>query len=102
MRITKKFAGNSSVGKRVFHPCQRTQEKLHEMSQAQQELMQYERSFLSRLNQRKLNGRRPLIASEPRQFSFGACVRVCVSFPSKTVHTARPFSPEADTLVLCS
>ena len=58
MRITKKFAGDSSVGKRVFHPCQRTPEKLQEMAKVQHELADFERSFLGRLHQRKLNGRR--------------------------------------------
>lgn len=56
MRITKKFAGDSSVGKRVFHPCPRTAEKLQEMNMVMRELAEHERLFLNRLNRRK-NGR---------------------------------------------
>ena len=60
MRITKKFAGDSSVGKRVFHPAPRTPEKVQEMARVHQELAECERHFLGRVQQRKLNGRRPL------------------------------------------
>ena len=89
MRITKKFAGDSSVGKRVFHPCQRTPEKIQEMTVVQTELEKHERLFLGRLNQRK-NGRAVLPSAPGSKLSQDADAGAAVA--SKLVPSASPSS----------
>jgi hypothetical protein len=54
MRITKKFAGDASVGKRVFHPCLRPGDIANERARAVDELKEHERSFCRRTQSRKL------------------------------------------------
>ena len=50
MRITKKFAGDSSVGKRVFHPACRGAGSASELAKACQELESLARCFLGRMS----------------------------------------------------
>jgi len=49
MRITKKFAGDASIGKRVFAPCKATPELLEEARRVRAELRETERRFASHL-----------------------------------------------------
>lgn len=49
MRITKKFAGDASIGKRVFTPCKHTAETAMEVARVRAELNDTARSFLSHL-----------------------------------------------------
>lgn len=52
MRITKKFAGDTSVGKKVFHPCFQGHDTALKMSQAAGEVAEYEQVFNGRLARR--------------------------------------------------
>ena len=45
MRITKKFAGDASIGKRVFTPCKQTPELQEEARRVRAELRDMERRF---------------------------------------------------------
>ena len=38
MRITKKFTGSASIGKRIFHPCERTPATADSLARAHREL----------------------------------------------------------------
>lgn len=49
MRISKKFAGSSSIGKQVYTPCDPTSASLELMKIAQEELRQLETSFLAKV-----------------------------------------------------
>lgn len=49
MRITKKFAGDASIGKRVFTPCKHTAETAVEIARVRSELHDMARRFLSHL-----------------------------------------------------
>lgn len=49
MRITKKFAGDASIGKRVFTPCKHTAETAVEIARVRSELHEMARRFLSHL-----------------------------------------------------
>eukprot|EP00633_Aureoumbra_lagunensis_P009134 CAMPEP_0197309308 /NCGR_PEP_ID=MMETSP0891-20130614/7880_1 /TAXON_ID=44058 ORGANISM="Aureoumbra lagunensis, Strain CCMP1510" /NCGR_SAMPLE_ID=MMETSP0891 /ASSEMBLY_ACC=CAM_ASM_000534 /LENGTH=378 /DNA_ID=CAMNT_0042794297 /DNA_START=534 /DNA_END=1670 /DNA_ORIENTATION=+ len=49
MRITKKFAGDASIGKRVFTPCKHTPDTVAEMARVQAELEAIETRFMSHL-----------------------------------------------------
>ncbi|CAM9439204.1 unnamed protein product, partial [Hapterophycus canaliculatus] len=49
MRITKKFAGASCIGKRVFMPVERTPENLIETHRSRRELEEMARKFHIRL-----------------------------------------------------
>mmetsp|Transcript_16844 Transcript_16844/g.19470 ORF Transcript_16844/g.19470 Transcript_16844/m.19470 type:complete len:528 (-) Transcript_16844:333-1916(-) len=51
MRITKKFAGASCVGKRVYHLHQRTQYAIQDIEMAKAELSKLERRFKSRVEE---------------------------------------------------
>lgn len=53
MRITKKFAGASCIGKQVFQPCERTPENLQQMKESHQQLVSAERLFNSRVENSK-------------------------------------------------
>jgi hypothetical protein len=61
MRITKKYTGNSSIGKRTFAPLCPTNENLGFIKLGQQELRDLRRVWISKLfmmeqwNNRKLN-----------------------------------------------
>lgn len=54
MRITKKFAGDASIGKRVFAPCKATPELLEEARRVRAELRETERRFASHLQHASL------------------------------------------------
>ena len=49
MRITKKFAGASCIGKQVYQPCRYTPQNIEAIQHAREELAHLERVFLSRL-----------------------------------------------------
>lgn len=49
MRITKKFAGDASIGKRVFTPCKHTAESAQEIARVRAELNDMERRFIAHL-----------------------------------------------------
>lgn len=49
MRITKKFAGASCIGKQVFHPCEHTEANNQLRKEGMAELQQLEYAFLHRL-----------------------------------------------------
>jgi len=50
MRITKKFAGASCIGKQVFQPCDQTSpDSIDEMKRAEEELSRLEQTFIERL-----------------------------------------------------
>jgi len=49
MRITKKFAGASCIGKQVFQPCENTQSNMEIIGKIDEELKDLEVSFLDRL-----------------------------------------------------
>jgi hypothetical protein len=52
MRITKKFAGASCIGKQVFSPCEQSPANLEEISRCEEELRRLEQVFLERLEQK--------------------------------------------------
>jgi hypothetical protein len=70
MRITKKYTGNSSIGKRTFTPLMRTPENAPLLDNAQNELKELRRTWLSRLllaeqwNNRKMSLMKASIAKE--------------------------------------
>lgn len=61
MRITKKYTGNSSIGKRTFTPLVRTAENIPYIEMSQRELEDLRRNWISKLllaeqwNNRKMN-----------------------------------------------
>jgi hypothetical protein len=61
MRITKKYTGNSSIGKRTFTPLVRTSENVPYIDMSQRELEDLRRNWVSKLllaeqwNNRKMN-----------------------------------------------
>lgn len=61
MRITKKYTGNSSIGKRTFTPLVRTPENIPYIEMSQRELEDLRRNWISKLllaeqwNNRKMN-----------------------------------------------
>jgi hypothetical protein len=52
MRITKKFAGASCIGKQVFSPCEQTTPNVTEMRRCEDELCRLENVFVERLEQK--------------------------------------------------
>ena len=54
MRITKKFAGDASIGKRVFTPCKQTPENVAEARRVRSELGDMERRFAGHLQHASL------------------------------------------------
>ena len=46
MRITKKYAGASSIGKKTFQPCEKTPDNIKALERAQAELAELERRFV--------------------------------------------------------
>ena len=54
MRITKKFAGDASIGKRVFTPCKQTPELQEEARRVRAELRDMERRFAAHLQHASL------------------------------------------------
>lgn len=56
MRITKKFAGASCIGKRVFMPVERTPENLIETHRSQRDLEEMARKFQNRLENMRPGG----------------------------------------------
>ncbi|CAM9948774.1 unnamed protein product, partial [Phaeothamnion confervicola] len=53
MRITKKFTGNSCLGKRVYHSCERTPASMAEIRAAEKELQALEARFRARLERNR-------------------------------------------------
>jgi hypothetical protein len=51
-RITKKYAGEHCIGKRVFQPCERSPENMAEAARVQRELEMLERAFLDTMVER--------------------------------------------------
>ena len=49
MRITKKFSGDSSIGKKVFQPCEHTMETTAKIKEAEVELQKLRQHFLQSL-----------------------------------------------------
>jgi len=54
MRITKKYAGSSCIGKRIFSPCERTPENAERQRRAQKELTELETAFRTKLESSRI------------------------------------------------
>lgn len=67
MRITKKFAGASCLGKRVYHLCDRSQATITDIEMAKQELSRLEHRFRLRVEHGQsgvpLHPRNPVVPS---------------------------------------
>lgn len=115
MRITKKFAGDASIGKRVFTPCKQTPEMLEEARRVRAELAEQERRFASHLQHASLayaassafkasggRGRAgslsALSGSRGRAASASRSSRHASSFESLDVH--RPIAISSDGAML--
>ncbi len=75
MRITKKYTGNSSIGKRTFTPLMRTPENAAFIDGSQREMRELRRTWLSRLllaeqwNNRKMTLMKASIAGHAGMYS---------------------------------
>jgi hypothetical protein len=49
MRITKKYAGKSCIGKQIYQPCEGYQNHLDAIKDAERELEMYEKIFLNKI-----------------------------------------------------
>jgi hypothetical protein len=76
MRITKKFAGASCIGKQVFQPSDTTSSNSTTLKRVEEELSDLEKSFLKRLYGKSLGGSTNNLLEEEttprpaRNFSF--------------------------------
>jgi len=59
MRITKKFAGASCIGKQVFQPCARTPENVARVEQSQRKLLELEANFHKKIADQKAAKKTP-------------------------------------------
>lgn len=57
MRITKKFTGDASIGKRIFHPCERTPATADSLERAHRELQELEDAWRAKLEYQKRDKR---------------------------------------------
>ena len=77
MRITKKFTGSASIGKRIFHPCERTPATADSLARAHRELKELEDAWLARLEQHKREqrdvGKAPTRAGHTSCFDSNSC-----------------------------
>jgi hypothetical protein len=77
MRITKKFTGSASIGKRIFHPCERTPATADSLARAHRELKDLDVAWLERLEQHKREkrdvGKAPRRASHASSFDSNSC-----------------------------
>eukprot|EP01040_Poterioochromonas_malhamensis_P012751 gene12751-13967_t len=49
MRITKKYAGKSCIGKQIYQPCEGFQENMEGIREAEKELEMFEKIFLNKI-----------------------------------------------------
>ena len=68
MRITKKFTGEACIGKRVYHPLQRTLDNASRIETAQKELKQLREAWKCRLQQQKQEAAAAAISKDDRAF----------------------------------
>ena len=53
MRITKKYAGESSIGKQIFHPSETFMSSEEDIREVEQQLCVLEKAFLKRINSKQ-------------------------------------------------
>ncbi|CAM9156221.1 unnamed protein product [Phaeothamnion confervicola] len=88
MRITKKFAGASCIGKRVFQQCERSPANLALMRRSETELAEIEARFLRRLGHQK-----PRKAVSPRVRSSVRAVAATAATMATSIPPGRSQSP---------
>ena len=99
MRITKKFAGDASIGKRVFTPCKQTPELQEEARRVRAELRDMERRFAAHLQHAPLayaassalkgRGRAGSLSALHRRPRFDAHRAVAVDHDGRLLQRAR-------------
>ncbi|CAH0370409.1 unnamed protein product [Pelagomonas calceolata] len=99
MRITKKFAGDASIGKRVFTPCKQTPELQEEARRVRAELRDMERRFAAHLQHASLayaassalkgRGRAGSLSALHRRPRFDAHRAVAVDHDGRLLQRAR-------------
>jgi len=61
MRVTKKFAGQSCIGKQIFQPCDGTSSNMELIKRGTEELTKLESTFRSRVKSKKPSKRRKTV-----------------------------------------
>ena len=61
MRVTKKFAGQSCIGKQIFQPCDDTSSNMELIKRGTEELTKLESTFRSRVKSKKPSKRRKIV-----------------------------------------
>ena len=99
MRITKKFAGDASIGKRVFTPCKQTPELQEEARRVRAALRDMERRFAAHLQHASLayaassalkgRGRAGSLSALHRRRRFDAHRAVAVDHDGRLLQRAR-------------
>ena len=105
MRITKKFAGDASIGKRVFTPCKQTPELQEEARRVRAELRDMERRFAAHLQHASLayaassalkgRGRAGSLSALHRRPRFDAHRAVAVDHDGRLLQRARAVVAQA-------